>query len=57
MKLKGRHFRTVSDIQRESQVVLNNIKEKVFHSTSEAWQKLWDYCTHSQEHYFEGDAS
>jgi hypothetical protein len=27
MKLKGRHFETVSDIQRESQVVLDRIKE------------------------------
>jgi hypothetical protein len=27
MKLKGRHFETVSDNQRESQVVLNSIKE------------------------------
>jgi hypothetical protein len=27
MKLKGRHFETVSDIQRESQAVLDSIKE------------------------------
>jgi hypothetical protein len=27
MKLRGRRFKTVSDIQRESQVVLNSIKE------------------------------
>jgi hypothetical protein len=31
MKLKG-CFETVSDIQRESQVVLNSIKENDFHS-------------------------
>jgi hypothetical protein len=31
MKLKGRHFETVSDIQRESQVVFNSIKENDFH--------------------------
>jgi hypothetical protein len=32
MKLKVRRFETVSDIQRESQAVLDNIKENDFHS-------------------------
>jgi hypothetical protein len=35
MKLKGRCFETVSDIQRESQVVLDSIKENDFHGTFE----------------------
>jgi hypothetical protein len=37
MKLKGRRFETVSDIQKESQVVLDSIKENDFHHTFEAW--------------------
>jgi hypothetical protein len=36
MKLKGRHLETVSDIQRESQAVLNSIKENDFHGAFEA---------------------
>jgi hypothetical protein len=36
MKLKGRRFETVSDIQRESQAVLGNIRENDFHSAFEA---------------------
>jgi hypothetical protein len=36
MKLKGRNFETVSDIQRESQAVLDSIKENDFHDASEA---------------------
>jgi hypothetical protein len=36
MRLKGRHFETVSDIQKESQVVLNSIKQNDFHGASEA---------------------
>jgi hypothetical protein len=32
MKLKGRHFETVSDIQRELQAVFDSIKENDFHS-------------------------
>jgi histone-lysine N-methyltransferase SETMAR len=39
MKLKGRRFETASDIQCESQAVLNSIKENDFHGASEAWKK------------------
>jgi hypothetical protein len=39
MKLKGRRFETVPDIQGESQVVLNSVKENDFHSAFEAWEK------------------
>jgi hypothetical protein len=47
----------VSDIQRESQAVLDSIKENDFHGPFEAWKKRWDCCIHSQEDYFEGDGS
>jgi hypothetical protein len=40
MKLKGRRFETASDIQRESQTVLDSIKEDDFHANFEAWKKL-----------------
>jgi hypothetical protein len=36
MKLKGRRFKTVSDIQRKSQAVLDSIKKKEFRGASEA---------------------
>jgi hypothetical protein len=39
MKLEGRRFETVSDIQRESQAVLDNIKENYVHGVLEAWKK------------------
>jgi hypothetical protein len=51
MKLKGRRFETVSDIQRESQVVLYSIKENDFHGAFEAWKKQWDRCISSQGDY------
>jgi hypothetical protein len=38
IKMKG-HFETVSDIQKESQAVLNSIKENDFHGASEAQKK------------------
>jgi hypothetical protein len=42
MKLKGRRFETVPDIQRESQGVLDSIKKNDYHSALEAWKKLWE---------------
>jgi hypothetical protein len=41
MKLKGRRFETVSDIQRESQAVLDSIQDNDFHGAFEAWKKRW----------------
>ncbi|PNF19677.1 hypothetical protein B7P43_G16064 [Cryptotermes secundus] len=48
IKLKGQSFERVSDIQRQSQVVLDSIKENYFHSAFEAWKKQWDHCIHSK---------
>jgi transposase len=53
MKLKGRHFETVSDIQ----VVVDSIQDNDFHSAFEVWKKQWDRCICSQGDYFEGDDS
>jgi hypothetical protein len=39
MKLKGQHFKTVSDIQRELQAVLDSIKENGFHGAFEVRKK------------------
>jgi hypothetical protein len=33
----------MSDIQRESQAVLDGIEENDFHSAFEAWKKQWDH--------------
>jgi hypothetical protein len=38
LKLNGRRFETVCDIQRESQAVHDSIKENDFHGASEAWK-------------------
>jgi hypothetical protein len=57
MKLKGRHFETVSDIQKELQAVHDSIKENDFHGALEAQIKRWDHCIRSQGDYFEGDGS
>jgi transposase len=56
MKLKRRHFKTVSDNQRESQAVLNSIKENYFHGSFKAKKKNkkgWNHCIRSQGGCFE----
>jgi hypothetical protein len=57
MKLNGR-FETVSDIQKESQAVLDSVKENDFHGAFEALEKKRrDRSIRSQGGYFEGDGS
>jgi hypothetical protein len=56
MKLKG-HSETVPDIERESQAILDSIKENDFHGAFEAWEKQWDRCICAQGDYFERDSS
>jgi hypothetical protein len=53
MNIKGRRFETMSDTQRESQAVLDSIKENNFHGAFE----VRDRCIRSQGDYFEGDGS
>jgi hypothetical protein len=55
LKMKGLRFKTVSDIQRESQAILYSIKENYFRGAFETWKKLCDHCIHSQGDYFAGD--
>jgi hypothetical protein len=55
--LKGRRFETVSDIQKESQAVLNSVKENDSTALLKRGKKGWDRCIRSQGDYFEGDGS
>jgi hypothetical protein len=43
MKLKGRHFETVSDTQRESQAILDSIKVNDFHGPFETMRSLYTF--------------
>ena len=50
MKLKGRRFQTLEEIQAEPQAVLNTLRENDFQECLKNWQRRWD------RDYFEGDA-
>jgi len=56
MKLKGRRFQTVEEIQAESQAILNTLRENDFQECFKNWQHRWDCCQASEGDYFEGDA-
>ena len=53
LKLKGRWFDTIAEIQAETQKVL--LTEKDFQEAFQKWRRQWDRCLHSGGNYFEGD--
>ena len=56
MKLKGRRFQTLEEIQAESQAVLNTLRQNDFQEFFKNWQRRWDRCHASEGDYFEDDA-
>jgi hypothetical protein len=55
LKLKGRRFDTIKEIQAESQRVLDTLTEKDFRETFQKWRRRWDRCLNAGGNYFEGD--
>jgi hypothetical protein len=43
IKLKGRRFDTIEEIQAKSQKVLKTLTQKDFQDSFRSWQKCWDY--------------
>ena len=56
MKLKGRRFQTLEEIQAESQALLNTLRENDFQECFKNWQLCWDRCQASEGDKVEGDA-
>jgi hypothetical protein len=55
MKLKGRRFDTIEEIQAESQRVLDAVTEKDIQEAFQKWRRRWDRRLHAGWNYFEGD--
>jgi len=55
LKLKGRRFDSIEEIQAESQRVLDTLIEKSFQEAFQKWRRRWDRCLHAGGNYFEGD--
>jgi hypothetical protein len=56
LKLKGRQFDTIEEIQTESQRVLDTLIERDLQEVFQKWKKRWDRCLHAGGKYFEGDS-
>jgi hypothetical protein len=53
LKLEGRWFDTVEEIQAESQRVFDTLTEKDFQETFEKkLRRQWDWCLHAGGNYF-----
>ena len=57
LKLKGRRFVSIDDIQAETQKVLDALTEKDFQEAFQKWRRRWDRCLHEGGNYFEGYGS
>jgi hypothetical protein len=55
LKLKGRRFDTIEEIQAESQRVLDTMTENYFQVAFQKWRRRWDRYLHAGGNYFEGD--
>jgi hypothetical protein len=55
LKVKGRGFGTIEEIQPESRTVLDTLIEKDFQEAFQKWRRRWDRCLHAGGNYFEGD--
>ncbi|XKL61604.1 hypothetical protein PGB90_001437 [Kerria lacca] len=56
IRLKGRRFETIEEIQTELQAVLDAFTENYFKKIFQQWKKCWDRCIDAEESYFEGGA-
>jgi len=55
LRLKGRRFVSIEEIQAESQQVLNTLTPEDFNECFQKWQNRWDRCIQAQGDYLEGD--
>ena len=56
MKLKGRRFQALQEIEAEPKAVLNRLRENDFQECLKNWQHPWDHFQASEGGYIVGDA-
>jgi hypothetical protein len=55
LKLKGRQFNTIEEVQAESPRVLHTLTAKDYQEAFQKWRRRWDQCLHAEGNYFKGD--
>jgi hypothetical protein len=53
LRLKGRRFDIIEEIQTESQRVFDTLTEK-FQVAFQKWRRRWDWCLRAGGNYFDG---
>jgi len=56
LRLKGRCFASIEEVQAESQQILNTLMSADFNECFQKWQNRWDRCIQAPGDYFEGDS-
>jgi transposase len=54
LRLKGRRFISIEEIQADSQQALNTLMPADFNECFQKWQNCWDCCIQAQGDYFKG---
>jgi hypothetical protein len=57
LKLKGRRFQDLTEIQEQSLTILHVIPKSQFHWCLQQWPKCWLHCINLEGEYFEGDSN
>jgi hypothetical protein len=55
LKLKGRRFDSIEEIQTESQDVMKTLTRNDFQQCFRSWKSRWNLCINAEGDYFEGD--
>jgi hypothetical protein len=55
LKLKGRRFDSIEEIQTESQDVMKKLTRNDFQQCFRSCKPRWNLCINAEGHYFEGD--
>jgi hypothetical protein len=55
LKLKGRRFKSIKEIQAESQDMMKMLTQNDFRRCFRSWKYHWDCCINAEGDYFKGD--
>jgi len=57
LKLKGRRFDNIKEIQTVSQNVMKKLTQYDFQQCFRSWKSRWNRCINAKGDYFKGDGS
>jgi hypothetical protein len=55
LKLKGRRFGSIEEMQAELQDVMKMLTQNDFQQCFRSWRSCWDHCINAEGDYLKGD--